>query len=119
MEVGLEIPVIDPRKCVAKIANKVNLSERTKRQAMNFMYDVIRTEISAGKDPMGLAAAVICMSRKKIGENKRKVDLAQATGVTEVTIRNKYNELRIKLNKNNNNINNSRKKPIFLPAISA
>jgi transcription initiation factor TFIIB len=115
LEVGLEIPVIDPRKCVAKIANKVNLSERTKRQAMNFMYDVIRTEISDGKDPMGLAAAVSL----KIGENKRMVDLAQATGVTEVTIRNRYNELRIKLNKNNNNINNSRKKPIFLPTISA
>jgi transcription initiation factor TFIIB len=108
--------VIDPRKCVARISNKVNLSERTKRQAMNFMYGVIRTEMSAGKDPMG--PAVICMSLK-IGENKRMVDLAQAAGVTEVTIRNRYNELRIKLNKNNNNINNSRKKPIFLPAISA
>ncbi|MDQ6862386.1 MAG: hypothetical protein M3044_01035 [Thermoproteota archaeon] len=46
-------------------------------------------------------------------------DLAQAAGVTKVTIRNRYNELRVKLNKNNNNINNGRKKPIFLPAISA
>ncbi len=44
--------MIDPRKCVAKIANKVNLSERTKRQAMNSMYGVVGTEISVGKDPM-------------------------------------------------------------------
>ncbi len=110
--------MIDSRKCVAKIANKVNLSERTKCQAMNFMYDFIRTEISTGKDPMGLAAAVICMSLRKIGENKRMVDLAQVCGVTEVNIRNRYNGLRIKLSKNNNNINNNRKKPIFLPAIS-
>jgi hypothetical protein len=55
----------------------------------------------------------------KIGENKRMVDLALAAGVKEVTVRNRYNELRIKLNKNNNNLNNSRKKPVFLPAISA
>jgi transcription initiation factor TFIIB len=118
-ELELKIPMVDPMKCIAKIASKVNLSEKTKRQAMNIMYDVIRREISAGKDPMGLAAAVIYMSCKKIGENKRMVDLAQAAGVTEVTIRNRYNELRIKLNKNNNNINNSRKKPIFLQAIGA
>jgi transcription initiation factor TFIIIB Brf1 subunit/transcription initiation factor TFIIB len=91
------------------------------------MYDVrassivIGREISAGKDPMGLAAAVIYMSSKKIGEDKRMVDLAQAARVTEVTIRKRYNELRINLNKNNNNnnkINNSIKKTIFLPAIS-
>ncbi len=87
---------------------------------MNIMYDVIGREISAGKDPMGLAAAVIYMSSKKIGEDKRMVDLAQAARVTEVTIRKRYNELRINLNKNNNNnkINNSIKKTIFLPAIS-
>jgi hypothetical protein len=41
------------------------------------------------------------------------VDLAQAAGKKKVTIRNRYKELRIKLNKNNNNINSS------LPAISA
>jgi transcription initiation factor TFIIIB Brf1 subunit/transcription initiation factor TFIIB len=64
---------------------------------------------------LGLAAAMSL----KIGKNKRMVDLAQAAGVTEVNIRNRYNELRIKSNTNNNNINNSRMKPIFLPAISA
>ena len=47
------------------------------------------------------------------------VDLAQAAGVTEVNIRNRYDELRIKSKKNNNNINDSRMKSIFLPAISA
>ena len=65
--------------------------------------------------PIFLAAAMSL----KIGKNKRMVDLAQAAGVTEVNIRNRYNELRIKSNKNNNNINDRRMKPIFLPAISA
>lgn len=38
----------------------------------------MRTGISAGIDPMGLAAAVINMSCKTIGKHQRIVDLAQA-----------------------------------------
>ena len=42
-------------KCIAKVANKVKLSEKTKRQATLIMSNVTKEEISAGKDPMGLA----------------------------------------------------------------
>jgi transcription initiation factor TFIIB len=108
----------DPLKHVVRIANELTLSEKTKRQAIVIMYDVIGREISAGKDPMGLAAAVIYLPCRKIGEDKRMVGLAQEAGVTEVTMRKRYNELRANLNKNNNKINYSIKKMIFLPAIS-
>ena len=42
-------------KCIVKVANKANLSEKTKRHAMSIMNDISNKEISAGKDPMGLA----------------------------------------------------------------
>jgi transcription initiation factor TFIIB len=46
-------------KYVAKVANKLNLNERTTRQAMEIMHVAIKKEITAGKDPMELAAAVL------------------------------------------------------------
>ena len=55
-ELDVKIPIVDPLKCIAKISNKINLSEKTKRQAINIMNDVTKKEISAGKDPMGIAA---------------------------------------------------------------
>jgi len=55
----LKIPPIDPMKCIAKVANKVKLSDKTKRKAVEIMNDVMKEEISAGKDPMGLAASVL------------------------------------------------------------
>jgi transcription initiation factor TFIIIB Brf1 subunit/transcription initiation factor TFIIB len=35
------------------------IDEKTKRQAIEIMDDVTKSEISAGKDPMGLAATVL------------------------------------------------------------
>jgi transcription initiation factor TFIIB len=46
----LKIPPTDPMKCIAKVANKVKLSDKTKRKAVEIMSDVMKEEISAGKD---------------------------------------------------------------------
>ncbi len=50
--------------------------------------------ISASKDPMGLAAAVLYAACILEGEDKTQKDLAEAAGITEVTIRNRYKGLR-------------------------
>src|SRR5919205_2066720 len=93
MELDLKIPLLDPIKCIIRIANTVNISEKTKRQAMNIMHDIIKSGASAGKDPMGLAAAVLYISCLKTGENKTQRDIADAAGVTDVTIRNRYKSI--------------------------
>ena len=96
-ELDLRIPIIDPMKCIVKVANKAILSERTKRQAADIMSKAIRREIPAGRDPMGLAAAILYISCLKTGENTTQTDVARASGKTEVTIRNRFTELKGKL----------------------
>ena len=93
-ELDLKMPVVDPIKCVARIASKAGLSEKTKRKALLILKDAAEIEISAGKDPMGLAAAALYLSCVMNGENKTQKDVAQAAGVTEVTIRNRYKGLK-------------------------
>jgi transcription initiation factor TFIIB len=97
IELGISIPMLDPMKCIVKVANKISLNERTKRRAMVIMNQVTEKEISAGKDPMGLAATVVYMSCIGSGENKTQIDIAKAAGVTEVTIRNRFKDLKNKL----------------------
>ena len=49
-------------KCIVKVANKANLSEKTKRQAICIMNDVTNNEISAGKDPMAIGSnSTVCI----------------------------------------------------------
>ncbi len=43
---GIKIPVVDPMKCVAKVANKLCISEKTKHQAMNIMEEVVNKKIA-------------------------------------------------------------------------
>ena len=94
LELDLKVPMIDPMKCVVKVANKAKLSEKTKRKAMNIMHDIIKSGVSAGKDPMGLAGSVIYMSSINTGETITQMDIADAAGVTEVTIRNRYKDIK-------------------------
>ncbi|HJS82269.1 MAG TPA: transcription initiation factor IIB, partial [Nitrososphaera sp.] len=94
MELDLKIPLIDPMKCITRVANKANLSERTNRAAVNIMKHVTKSGISAGKDPMGLAASVLYIACLDTGENRTQTEIADAAGVTEVTVRNRYKNLK-------------------------
>ena len=96
-ELDLKLPIIDTTKCIARVANKVNLSERTKHRAIDLMNDVVKSGLSAGKDPMGLAATVVYASCVRTGERKTQFDITNAADTTEVTIRNRF-EIKIGLN---------------------
>ena len=100
LELNYKIPMVDPIKCIVRVANKANLSEKTKRQAMNIMHSVTRSGISAGKDPMGLAASVLYLSCMNTGESRTQTEISEAAGVTEVTIRNRYKNLKRQLDLN-------------------
>jgi transcription initiation factor TFIIB len=105
-ELDLKIPIVDPMKCVSRVANKAKLNEKTKRQAAEIMNNVIQREtLSAGKDPMGLAASVLYLASLNTGENITQANIADAAGVTEVTIRNRVKDLKKQLLQNNNNNN--------------
>jgi transcription initiation factor TFIIB len=93
MELDLKIPLIDPIKCIIRIANNAKISEKTKRLAIDIMHDIIKSGISAGKDPMALAAAVLYLSCLKTNENKIQRYIADAAGVTDVTLRNRYKNI--------------------------
>lgn len=99
-ELNLKVPNADPIKCIVKVANRSNLTENTKREAIAIMKDVAKKEISAGKDPMGLAATVLYLSCLRTGEETTQTEIAQASGVTEVTVRNRLKELKSKLHPN-------------------
>ena len=92
-----KIPQVNCFQCIDKIANKIELNEITTRHARDLMKKVLEQEFSAGKDPMGFAGAVLYVSLQMEGKTVRQIDIADASGVTEVTIRNRAKELKSKL----------------------
>jgi transcription initiation factor TFIIB len=93
-EMDIKMPVADPSRCVTKIASKAGLSEKTQRRAREILTRAKQMRITAGKDPMGFAASALYVACTLEGEDKTQKDVAEAAGVTEVTIRNRYKGLR-------------------------
>ena len=93
-ELDLKMPVVDPVLCISRIASKINLSEKTKRIAVAMLQDAQKRNESTGKDPMGIAAAALYLSCIKSGENITQKNISDASGITEVTVRNRCKSLR-------------------------
>jgi transcription initiation factor TFIIB len=92
-ELDIKIPIVDPMKCIVKVANKLGIKEKTKQQAMNIMSEVVKREMTSGKVPMGLAGSVLYLSCQIAGEVISQANIAEAAGTTEVTIRNRFKDL--------------------------
>jgi transcription initiation factor TFIIB len=93
-ELGITSSVVDPMNCIVRVANAAQLNERTTRHAFKMMSELLRKKtLTAGKDPMGLAASILYIASKETGESKTQIDMARASVVTEVTIRNRIRAL--------------------------
>ena len=93
-ELDLRMPVPDPVLCVSRIASHLDIEEKTKRYAIRALELAQEKEVSAGKDPMGLAAAALYLACVNCGDNQTQRNIANAAHVTEVTIRNRYKGLK-------------------------
>ncbi len=98
-ELELKMPVVDPVKGVSRIASIAKLNEKTKRKAIQILNQAKDTGLAAGKDPMGIAAAALYLACISTGEIKSQKEISIASGITEVTIRNRCAGLRKMLEK--------------------
>jgi len=93
-ELDLKMPLPDPKTYISKIAAKSGIPERTQMKAIQLMIEAEKQHAVIGKDPVGLAAAALYIGCVLTEEKKTQKDIAEAAGVTEVTVRNRYKGLK-------------------------
>lgn len=93
-ELEIQMPKPDAQLRVPKIAAKVGVGENTQQTAVDLLRKAEKLKTTAGKDPMGLAAAALYIACKMNEEKRSQKMIAEAAGVTEVTIRNRYKGLK-------------------------
>ena len=96
-ELDVHMPIADPLTYVSKIAERTGISGRTQGVAIQILREARNKRAAAGKDPMGLAAAALYIACLQNNEKKTQKDIAEAAGVTEVTVRNRYKTLKKQL----------------------
>ena len=85
----LNLNQYDTTSFISKISNNMNLKEKTKRDAFNILDRCEKEQITAGKHPVGQAAASLYLSCMMNGEKISQKKFSVESGVSDVTIRNR------------------------------
>jgi transcription initiation factor TFIIB len=91
-ELDLEMKPVSPQKYVPRFCSELDLSEETQAKATEVIRVSTEQGLLSGKSPTGYAAAAIYAASFLCNEKKTQREIAAVAQVTEVTIRNRYQE---------------------------
>jgi len=98
-ELNLSYQPITAEKLVFRFGNELNLPIKIQKSAINMLINASKNGLKrTGKDPKGLAAACIYIAAKEGAMRKTQSDVADIAKITEVTLRSRAKQIKLKLN---------------------
>jgi len=95
-ELSLQMPVLHGPDYVTLICNRLQLSEKTKREALRIFSLVQQNRISIGKNPRALAGSIIYIASQNCNEFLRQVEICQVAEISTVSLRKRCKEIKLK-----------------------
>ena len=86
-----------PVDFIERISNSIGAGNKTRRDALRLMQTVQESGISTSKNPMAMAATVVHLAAFKNKEKISQIKIAEFSGISAVTIRDRAKEIRKKL----------------------
>lgn len=96
-ELRLDVPLTNPIHYIPRFAAELNLSGEVQEKGRQIIQKAIEQGLISGRGPTGVAAAAVYIAGLLHGERRTQKEVANVAGVTEVTIRNRYRELKKEL----------------------
>ena len=95
-KLSLQMPVLHGPDYVTLICNRLQLSEKTKREALRIFSLVQQNRISIGKNPRALAGSIIYLASQNCNEFLRQVEICQVAEISTVSLRKRCKEIKSK-----------------------
>ncbi|WP_207592824.1 TFIIB-type zinc ribbon-containing protein [Halomontanus rarus] len=92
-ELGLAVEPADPVQYLRQYASRLQVSDEAERVARDILETAKARGVHSGKSPAGLAAAAVYAATRLTNEGLTQETVSDAVPVSEVTIRNRYQEL--------------------------
>ena len=92
-ELELKIQPPDPNEYLPRFASGLEIDKETEHRARELLETGKRANLHSGKSPVGLAAAAIYAASQSTSDTLTQSDVSKVTDISEVTIRNRYQEL--------------------------
>jgi len=96
-ELDIHVPLTDPSQYIPKFATALGASPKVQDEAVKLIRKALKKGLISGRGPTGVAAAALYIASALSGEKRTQKEVADVAGVTEVTIRNRYRELKKEL----------------------
>ncbi len=93
-ELGLAIEPTDPKDYLPRFGSELDCSRETQRTAYEILQIITGTAYMGGKNPAGLAAAALYSATCETNERITQQAISEVAGVSCMTIRTHYQELR-------------------------
>lgn len=87
------VPPVRPNQHITKISNKIGLDGLTEGVAHKILRAAKKQKLTSGRGAKSIAAAASYIASKVVGNNITQREFAEAADLTEVTIRNRYQEM--------------------------
>ncbi|MFC6768688.1 transcription initiation factor IIB [Natrinema soli] len=91
-ELSLAMEPVDPKEYVPRFCSELNSSEEVQAKANEIIDVTAEQGLLSGKSPTGFAAAAIYAASLLCNDKRTQKEVAAVAQVTEVTIRNRYQE---------------------------
>ena len=95
-ELNVKTTTTDPLSLIPRYINELGLDTEVERIAINILKAYIDKFSVGGKDPKGLCAGAIYLANKIKDKGFTQQHIAEVVGITEVTLRSRFKDLKTK-----------------------
>lgn len=92
-EFKLQEPQPTAQDYIARFGSKLHITHVAEARARELVRRADEKGLTSGRSPAGVAAAVLYLGSRDVGEPRTQKEVAEAAGVTEVTVRNRARDL--------------------------
>lgn len=95
----LKLPVPTPQQYITRFCGELKLNGPVLARVKELLDVVTEMGLVSGRSPMAIVGALIYIASQECNERRTQAEIAEVANVTEVTIRNRYKEIKALLEK--------------------
>jgi transcription initiation factor TFIIB len=90
----IQIPIASPENYISRLCGQLHLNGKTQKLVKELLTEAYDKGLINGRSPLAIVGALIYIASIISHDKRTQAEIATAANVTEVTIRNRYKELK-------------------------
>lgn len=90
----IQLPLASPENYITRLCGQLHLNGKTQKLVKELLNEASEKGLINGRSPLAIVGALIYIASIVTHEKRTQAEIATAANVTEVTIRNRYKELK-------------------------